>query len=149
MVAEIYAGLSAFKTMFDLAKGLKDINDATVRNVAVIALQEQILSAQMQQAELIERVGQLEKEVAAFDKWDSEKEKYDLKTVASTGMLAYMLKPDARSSQPPHWICTNCYQNRKPSIVQYFDSAGRDLIFKCHDCTATFRTHGERPAWIS
>ena len=56
MVAEIYAGLSAFKAMFDMAKGLKDINDAAIRNGAVIELQEQILSAQQQQSELIERV---------------------------------------------------------------------------------------------
>ncbi len=46
MVSEIFAGLGAFKTMFDIAKGLKDINDAAARNAAVVELQEKILAAQ-------------------------------------------------------------------------------------------------------
>ena len=46
MVGEVFAGLSALKTAFDIAKGLKDIDDATRRNAAVIELQEKILLAQ-------------------------------------------------------------------------------------------------------
>lgn len=42
--SEIVMGLSAFKTMFDIAKTL----NATRRNAAVIDLQGQILAAQMQ-----------------------------------------------------------------------------------------------------
>ena len=57
MVGEIYAGLGAFKIMFDTAKALKDMNDAAIRNGAVIELQEQILSAQTQQLTLVDRVG--------------------------------------------------------------------------------------------
>src|SRR5215831_2322334 len=58
MVGELIAGLGAFKTMFDIAKGLKDINDAATRNAAVIELQEKILIAQAQQAALVEHVGE-------------------------------------------------------------------------------------------
>ncbi len=50
MVAEVFAGLGAIKTAFDLAKGLKDIDDATRRNAAVIKLQEKILDAQQAQS---------------------------------------------------------------------------------------------------
>jgi len=52
MVGEVFAGLSAFKAMYDAAKALKDINDAAIRNSAVIELQEKILSAQAAQAAL-------------------------------------------------------------------------------------------------
>src|SRR6267378_1436399 len=108
MVAEVFAGLSAFKAMFDLAKGLKDINDATIRNGAVIELQEQILSAQLEQTKLIERIGELEKEVASFEAWNTDKKKYELKGIAP-GVVAFMLKPNVRDSEPPHWLCTQCY----------------------------------------
>jgi hypothetical protein len=64
MVAEIYAGLSSVKAAFDIAKGLKDIHDATLRNAAVIELQEQILSAQVEHASLIDRIRELEKQMA-------------------------------------------------------------------------------------
>ena len=57
MVGEAIAGLSAIKTAFDIARGLKDINDATIRNSAIIELQEKILAAQQAQSTLIETIG--------------------------------------------------------------------------------------------
>jgi len=42
MVGEVFAGLGAIKTAFDIAKGLKDIDDAARRNAAVIELQQKI-----------------------------------------------------------------------------------------------------------
>jgi hypothetical protein len=59
MVAEVFAGLSAIKSAFDIAKGLKDIDDATRRNAAVIELQEKILTAQSAQADLVRRYASL------------------------------------------------------------------------------------------
>ena len=59
MVAEVFAGVSALKTAFDIAKGLKDIDDAARRNAAVIELQEKILSAQHAESELTETVSEL------------------------------------------------------------------------------------------
>jgi hypothetical protein len=44
MVGEVFAGIGALKTAFDIAKGLKDIDDVARRNAAVIELQEKILS---------------------------------------------------------------------------------------------------------
>lgn len=41
MVAEVFAGISAFKTMFDIAKAMKDMDDAVKRNAAVFDLGEQ------------------------------------------------------------------------------------------------------------
>jgi uncharacterized protein YlxW (UPF0749 family) len=78
MVAEVFAGIAALKTAFDIAKGLKDIDDAARRNAAVIELQEKILSAQQSQAALVERVHELEKEVAGFDQWETERKRYAL-----------------------------------------------------------------------
>ena len=69
VVTETIAGLSAIKTAFDMTKALKDINDAAIRNAAVIELQEKILAAQAAQFALVERVGELEKEVTRFETW--------------------------------------------------------------------------------
>lgn len=67
MVSEVFAGLGAFKTMLDMAKALKDINDATIRNGAIIELQEKILTAREAQSALLERIGELEEKVAGFE----------------------------------------------------------------------------------
>jgi len=129
MVGEAIAGLGALKTAFDLAKGLKDIDDAARRNAAVIELQERILAGQHAQAELLERISALEKEVANFEQWETEKKNYDLKAVHGDS-FAYANKPVAGSTEPPHLICANCYQQRKKRILQRTDMAH----LECPDC---------------
>jgi TctA family transporter len=148
MVAEIYGGIAALKTAFDVAKGLKDIHDATIRNVAIIELQEKILSAQAAQSALIDRVRELEQQVADFEKWETEKEKYELKCVAA-GAFARMLKPEARGAEPAHWLCTQCYENRKTSVMQRFGNLGDRAGHKCPECGNSF-TIGTSvvPIWL-
>lgn len=139
MASELIAGLGAIKTAFDLAKGLKDIDDATRRNAAVIELQEKILSAQMAQATLIERVGDLEKEVTRFETWDTEKKKYELKELYS-GFFCYILKEAEEAGEAAHAICANCYQRGSKSILQ---SNGEPQMFRhawhCPACKTTVK----------
>ena len=120
MVGEVFAGLGALKTAFDIAKGLKDIDDATRRNAAVIELQEKILAAREAQSTLLDRVSELEEKVASFERWDAEKERYELKQTVSGGpAFAYALKPNAQPPEPFHCICATCYQRRIKSILQF------------------------------
>jgi hypothetical protein len=134
MAGELIASLGLFKTMMDMAKGLKDINDAAIRNGAVIDLQEKILTAREEQTALLQRVGDLEKEVAGFEKWEAEKENYDLKLVYED-TFAYARKPIAGATAPSHFICTKCYEHRKKSILQRADSAH---VF-CPECSTRIR----------
>jgi hypothetical protein len=138
MVGEAFAGLSAIKTAFDIAKGLKDIDDAARRNAAVIELQKKILAAREAQSTLLDRVGELEKEVARFETWDAEKERYELKAFGRG--VAYALKPEAQGTDPPHHICATCYDRRKKSFLQPVpdNSARRALgmgtVYRCSEC---------------
>lgn len=122
MLGEAVMGLSALKTAFDMAKGLKDLDNAVNRNAAVIELQENIIAAQQAQAALIKRIDDLEKEVAGFEKWETEKEKYELKTIYAN-TFAYSNKPIADDTTTPHFICANCYEHRKKTILQRADAA--------------------------
>jgi hypothetical protein len=133
MVSEVFAGITSFKAMLDMAKALKDIDDATRRNAAVIDLQEKILSAQEAQSALIERIQDLEKEVADLKEWDGEKEKYELVAIAGTS-FAYMPKPGAGNAEPPHWLCTKCFEDRKKSILQLKGSMSRFDVYHCASC---------------
>lgn len=138
MVAEIYAGVGAFKAMFDMAKALKDINDAAVRNGAVIELQQQILGAQVEQAALLDRVGYLEKEMTRFETWDAEKQRYVMKEVES-GSIAYALKADTANAEPAHWICAGCYHSGRKSVLQNvgdWSLMPRDRPFRRWECPA-------------
>ena len=140
VVTETIAGLSAIKTAFDMTKALKDINDAAIRNAAVIELQEKILSARDAQTALLDRVSSLEKQVAGFEKWDTEKEEYELKEIFPR-TFAYSIKESARASRPAHLICAKCYEDRKKYILQRADAAH----LACPNCKARIRFDKDAP----
>ena len=147
MASEILAGLGAFKPMLDLAKGLKDVNDAATRNTVAIELQEKILAAHAEQSALIERVGELEAQVAEFETWDAEKQRYEL-TDFGSGTFAYVLKPSMSGSEPSHRICEACYQKGHKSILQFRHRipTGQDK-YACPACKTDFflGEHSEPP----
>ncbi len=109
--------MGAFKSLMDSAKALKDMNDAHVRHGAVIELQEKIFAAQATQTALLEQVGELEKEVADFEAWEADKQRYEMSTTKG-GSIVYRLKPGVQPAEPTHDICATCYQRRRKSILQ-------------------------------
>jgi len=149
MVGEIFAGLSALNAALNSAKALKDINDAAIRNTAVIELQEKILTAREAQSQLLDRIRELEEKVAGFEKWDAEKDKYELKSLGGIA-LAMMLKPSARNSQPPHWVCTHCYGNGKAVIMQHHGFAPPQVgqHWKCPECKMLILPREMHPRWL-
>ena len=131
MAVELISGLSIFKSAFDIAKGLKDINDAATRNAAVIELQEKILGAQAAQSALIERVREAEAEVARLKAWEREKDRYRL-VRWEYGAFAYIPKDAEAGGEPPHALCATCYQRSVKSLLQF---NGEMQIFKqAWDC---------------
>lgn len=151
-MVDVFAGLSGFKTMLDAAKALKGINDAVVRNEAVIDLQGQILTAQEDYAALLTKVRTLEAKVASFEKWEAEKERYELKDLG-WGVLAYMLKPEARGTTPPHWVCPACFSDGKIKIIHQWFNGGIGTVTSCPTCKVELRPsekayeNGE-PKWL-
>jgi hypothetical protein len=138
MAAEVLMGIGALKSAFDLTKGLKDIDDRVRLNDARMELQEKILEAQQAQATLLERIGDLEKQITSFEKWEAEKENYQLVSIFAE-TLAYARKPSADGSIPPHYICANCYEDRKKRILQRADAAH----VACPDCKVRLRFDSE------
>lgn len=143
MVAEIYAGISALKSAIDIAQSLKNINDAAVRNRVAIELGEKLVAAYQLQLALLSRVDELEKEVVRIKASDTEKHRYELKSVGN-GAVAYMLKPEARGSEPPHWLCPTCYDKGQKA---YFQPSGarmqRAMVYRCKNCDGVLTTESE------
>jgi Zn finger protein HypA/HybF involved in hydrogenase expression len=144
MAGEVLAGLSAVKAAFDLAKGLKDINDATTRNAAVIELQEQILTAQAAQSSLIERIRELEKEVTRLEAWETEKQRYTL-TEVGTGAFALVVRPSMQGTEPTHCICADCYERSEKSILQMVGNAYGSVTLRCPRCKTDVRALEDHP----
>ena len=131
--ALVYAGLSSLKIAFDLAKGLKDIDDATRRNAAVIELQEKILSAQSAQSELVEAVSGLKRRVADLEAWETENERYELVEL-NPGIVCCEPQSGMGAREAPHRLCANCFAAGKKRFLQAEQNGPSFFRFKCRGC---------------
>lgn len=137
----IAGALQAIKTAKDLAQAMIGLRDAKAIEAkrlefqsTLIEAQERILAAQEERAELLNRVRTLEEEIAGFKAWGAERERYELKQIAP-GAFAYMPKPAVRGSEPPHWLCATCFENRRKAFLQKQAQIARDAIYKCPTCS--------------
>jgi hypothetical protein len=146
-VAEIAAAIQSVRASFDLTKaaiGLRDAEAFRTRSVElnglILQALEKAIDARESQAAQLDRISALEAEVARLKAWDAEKEKYELKAIGH-GCVAYMLKPEARGTEPPHWLCPNCYAQGKKAFIQPSGArSGRDMLYKCVGCGGTLAT---------
>lgn len=144
MVSDLIAGIGAFKTMFDLAKSLKDINDSTVRNAAIIDLQEKILAAREAQSATLERIRELEAKVANFEKWETERQRYQLERLPP-GVFVYSLRNDAACGECPHSVCQTGYQRSKKSLLNSDQPMNGIYHLTCNECETVLRVGSFTP----
>jgi hypothetical protein len=133
MVAEVFAGIGAIKTAFDIAQGLHNIHDVAARDRATIELQKELLAAQQAHSELIARAGELEKEVARLKDWEADKARYQLAEIAP-GIVAFSVKQEMRNGEPFHRICATCCAAGKKSYLQQHIRGQYYDMFKCRSC---------------
>lgn len=142
-MSAIGAALASLNAAVNIAKAMINLRDAAALQSKVIEFQSAILEAQGsalvandERTALIQRVGQLEKQVADLEAWDTEKKRYELRALGS-GTLAYALKAEAKGSEPSHWICATCYEKGQKSILQrtIFQQYGM-WPHNCHSCKA-------------
>ena len=143
-MGSIAALVGSLKTAGEITKAAVDMRDGQMLQAKVIELQTVILTAQsnaltaqQDQFALLDRVRSLETEIAGLKAWDAEKQNYVLSEVAP-GAFAYALKPDSKVSEPPHWLCVNCYNHSQKSLLQ---DAGRIIDasknrYQCPECKA-------------
>ena len=100
--------LSSMNTAVNITKAIAALRDIALLREKVIELQGVILNAQQaalaaqrNKSALQERISQLEKELASAKVWSSERDKYHLYQMAP-GALAYALKKNTGSTEPPH-----------------------------------------------
>jgi len=151
-VSAIGAISASLNAAISIAKAMKDIHDASIVQSKVwelqgviIETQQSVFAAQQERAALIERVGELEKLVTDLKNWEAEKQRYELKTLPNSGVMAYAPKAGMQGAEPLHYICANCYQDGQKSILQpETRSPGRSNVFICNRCSAELYAHGMR-----
>jgi vacuolar-type H+-ATPase subunit I/STV1 len=148
-ISGVAASLNA---AINIVKAMKDLRDWSVVQSKVIELQSIILDAQssiftanQERSTLIERISQLEKELASAKAWEAEKQRYEL-TDVGTNNFAYALKQSVRGGEPAHYLCANCYQQDKKSILHHMKTASMGDLLTCSLCNAKMLIrHGYKP----
>jgi len=152
MTDAISAGLASLKLAFDVSKSMLDVHGAVQVQGKVFDLQREILSAQaaaMQAMEdkrtLLDRVRELEDQIARLKKWDADKAAYKLESVYP-GAFAYISLGEGDAAEPPHWLCVSCFDRGSRSLLQ---ARGRDVrndrltVFACNACKSEIKVHYE------
>jgi len=154
-IGEIAAAITSSKAALDIAKAMVGMRDAEAMRAKSIELQGAILESLSQaieareaQSAQLDKIRALETEISRLKAWDTEKQDYELKRLWNGGMT-YMLKPNARGSQPPHWLCPNCYSNSKKAFFQPIPTADQHAVYECISCKSKmvcgFR---DKPKWL-
>jgi hypothetical protein len=151
--AEIAAAVTGLRSAYEIAKAMVNLRDEEAFRNKSIELQgvvldtlDKAIEAREEQAKQLDRIRILEAEVASLKNWDAEKQNYELKN-SGEGSVAYMLKKEHRGSEPPHWLCPNCFaQGKKSFLNPTGGSLGRAWIYKCSGCNSQSGCD-HRPQW--
>jgi hypothetical protein len=142
------AAVSSLNAAFNLTKTFLDVQGAVKVQAKVVELQSQILSAQQSamtaqqtQTALIDRVKDLEAEVARLKKWDTDKDQYHLEQVGSAGFV-YSPKAEPDEANPNHWLCVHCFERGQRALLQDQGRVRDDpgvVGYICPSCKTTTR----------
>ena len=140
-LGEISALAGSLKAASDLAKAMIGLRDIQTIQAKAIELQSAILSAQgdamsamTAHSDLIEQVRALETKLAAFENWEAEKQRYELKERKGYhSVTVYALKEGMQPPEPMHYVCPDCYQGRKKRILQHHADSGAEGLI-CNEC---------------
>jgi hypothetical protein len=139
--------VASLKLAGDIAKGflqLKSISDVQAKVIelqsVILSAQGDALAAQAQQTAMLEEIRNLKEEITCVKAWEKEKQRYKLISPWQ-GLLLYALKENCSFSEPPHWICTNCYENGRKSILNLMRKQNVvAFILFCPACRAEYLT---------
>ena len=152
--AEITAAVTSIRAAYDLTKAMISLRDADLLagqarelNTLLLDVLDKGISAREAQAAQLDEIRALKAEIADLKAWDAEKKRYELKSVG-TGATVYVLKPDERGSEPPHWLCPNCFAQSKKSFFQSTRQMHMGhLIFNCVGCKAAIAINQNVKEW--
>ena len=151
-IATIFTSLKAAK---DIAEAMVDLRDAAAFQTKLLEFQSKLIdansaafAAQDERSALLQHVSALEKEVANFKAWGARQQRYELKNLGYSA-FAYMLKKEERGGEPPHWVCANCFEEKRVSILQFTHvRRGEGKVWICPACKSTVDPGTSTSKWL-
>lgn len=140
MAIEIAGAVASVRLLWDVVKANKSFvnyNELVAAvsevNTDLIAAQSAAITSQKSELALSQRVRELEQKIVALENWKREAKRYELCSVIM-GFSAYRLKPKVEHREPLHYLCANCFADKKKSILQFSVAAGYENYVECPRC---------------
>lgn len=140
VIAEVSTVITGIKGTIDIVKGLKSSYDDHAIVQAQTQIREQLLTIlsdaialQEKHSALINEKDELKKKLMEYEQWENTVSEYELKEVVP-GKFVYTYKKSQQSTTPMHWLCPNCWNDRKKSILQVIHRTEREASHKCPRC---------------
>ena len=132
-----------FSTAVASANAVKDISQSLVTlrdeekirgrvfdlTSALMELQQQLMNAQVAQMALVDEIRELKNRLADTTQQADGLARYKLHKFP-TGAFAYVLKPEFTSDEPPHFLCSKCFENKLRITLHQV----RGGTFRCPEC---------------
>ena len=142
----IQAAITSLKSATDISKRILEIKSNSEVQAKVIELQAALLEAQgsaisatTAQFELQEKNRSLEERLRAANEWGDQESRYSLVCPWQNAAQVYALKRSASDGEEPHFLCANCFHNRKRVILNPLKRSGW-ILLACPSCKATAET---------
>jgi hypothetical protein len=141
-----FAALFEFGGQFlKLFNSAAESNDAAKRSAMLVEFNQALfkysailVAIQQENSTLIRDKRDLEEKIVRMETWNTEKQRY---AIARPHYVAtvYALRRAASNGEQPHYICTNCYENGKRSILNVQQGKSHwDYCCPAPSCKATF-----------
>jgi hypothetical protein len=149
MYAEIIAAIHSARTLGDLLKSARSLCNYNDLVAAVSEVNSNLMDAtavalasQEKQSQLASRISDLEKKLEEVEDWKRRFSRYQLHEFP-TGTFAYALKAGMEDKGPFYFVCANCINSGKISILQ--PSEQRNYLI-CHPCNNSIQIkHKAKP----
>jgi len=149
MIAEIGSLIASSKIAYDIAKSISALKSDVDRDKSItkilevlLAVQTNALSVNSIAQELQEDKSALTQKLMEFEKWDETEAQYELKEIA-IGVFVYSLKIVKSLSEPKHWLCAKCYNEKKKSLLQRTKHDFAGVHYICHSCSSEIVDHSK------
>ena len=131
--------ITSLKAAFAISKSILEIKSTTEIQGKVIKLQSALMEAQSSAIELQEKVRTLEEQLRAANEWGDQESRYSLVCPWRGSAQVYALKRSASEGKDPHFLCSNCFHNKRKVIVNP-SRKERWISMACPSCRATMDT---------
>ena len=149
MFKEAIEAAKLIKNAFDTAEKLKDdidrlkeLGESNMKAMELaqiaINLQNLVFSLQRNLWTLETNHRRLEDKIRQYETFEVEKDKYAPHQCASGAVVYRPIQPihDAEGNVIVHYLCANCYEQHKKSILQPGEIVDSHRTLRCHCCSS-------------